>query len=196
MFGPEIFHTGEPIAHWRSSSLWLEVEEERENRAHTHSTSTSIGRSSADKMAKLNSLTSLSCSGKLYIQLYLSNPSTQTCTGCHAATVTRFDSRTDFGAYPCYGYSAIGEPFDACPCHGYNTVAAKPFRRLPLPRVPRESSRLVYNSSPNPAANPRTSTLPIIFFSSVNRRRPSGLVRTAASCRSVSTNSALHRHSL
>ena len=28
--------------------------------------------------------------------------------GCHAATVTRCDSRADFGACPCCGYSAAG----------------------------------------------------------------------------------------
>ena len=52
---------------------------ERKNRAHIHSTSTSIGRSSIEEMAKLNSLTLLSYSGKLYIQFYPSNPSVQTC---------------------------------------------------------------------------------------------------------------------
>ena len=36
--------------------LWLEVEEGRENRARAHSTSTSVGRSSAEDIAKLNSL--------------------------------------------------------------------------------------------------------------------------------------------
>ena len=46
-------------------SLWLEVEKERENRARTHSISTSAGRSSAEEMAKLNSLAILSYSEKL-----------------------------------------------------------------------------------------------------------------------------------
>ena len=110
-------------------------------------------------------------------------------SGYHAATVTRCDSRTDFGVCPCYGYSAAGEPFSACPCSGYSAAAGEPFWRLPLPRVQRESSRLLYNSSPNPTANPRTSTMPIIFFSSVNRRRLSDLVRTLVSYRPVSMNS-------
>ena len=112
-------------------------------------------------------------------------------SGCHAATVTRCDSRTDFGACPCCDYSAAGEPFGVCPCRGYSATAREPFRRLPLSRVQRESSRLLYNSSSNPAANHRTSTMPIIFFSFVNRRRLSGLVRTSASCRPVLTNSMM-----
>ena len=40
------------------------------------STSTSVGRSSIEEMAKLNSLSLLSSRGKLYIQLYPSSPST------------------------------------------------------------------------------------------------------------------------
>ena len=52
--GPGISRTGEPTGHRRSRSLWLEVEEGRENRAHTHNTSTSVGRSSAEEIAKLN----------------------------------------------------------------------------------------------------------------------------------------------
>ena len=52
---------------------------EGEQSAHTHSTSTSVGRSSAEEMTKLNSFSLLSCSGKLYKQLYSSNPSAQTC---------------------------------------------------------------------------------------------------------------------
>ena len=51
----------------------------REREQSTHSTSISVGRNSAEEMAKLNSLTLLSCSGKLYIQLYPSNSSAQTC---------------------------------------------------------------------------------------------------------------------
>ena len=64
--------------------------------------------------------------------------------GCQAATVNRCDSRADFDACPCYGYSAAGEPFGICPCSGYSTAAGEPFRRLPLPYVQRESSRLLY----------------------------------------------------
>ena len=64
--------------------------------------------------------------------------------GCHAATVTRSDSRADFGACPCCGYSASGVPFGACPYHSYSAAAGEPFRRLPLPRVQRESSILLY----------------------------------------------------
>ena len=109
--------------------------------------------------------------------------------GCHASTMTRCDSRANFGACTCCGYNATGEPFCACPCSSYSIAVGEPFRRLPLLRIQRESSRLLYNSSLNPAANPRTSTTPIIFFSSVNRRRLSGLVRTSVSCRPISTNS-------
>ena len=65
--------------------------------------------------------------------------------GCHAATVTRCDSRSDFGAYPCYGYSAAEKPFDTCLCRGYSIAAREPFQRLPLPHIQRESSRLLYN---------------------------------------------------
>ena len=66
-------------------------------------------------------------------------------SGCHAATVTRCDSMTDFDACPCYGYSAAGEPFSACPCSSYSAAAGEPFRRLPVPPVQRwESSRLLY----------------------------------------------------
>ena len=69
-------------------------------------------------------------------------------SGCHAATVTRYDSKTDFGACPCCSYSAAGEPFDTCPCRGYSAAAGEPFRRLPLHRVQRESSRLLYMQTP------------------------------------------------
>ena len=57
-------------------------------------------------------------------------------SGCHAATVTRCDSRADFGACPCCGYSAAGEPFSACPCNCYSAIAGSPFRRrLSLPCI-------------------------------------------------------------
>ena len=46
-------------------------------------------------------------------------------SGYHSATVTRCDSRTAFGACPCYGYSAAGEPFGACPCSCYNATAGE-----------------------------------------------------------------------
>ena len=68
-----------PLTGIADRSLWLEVEEGRENRARTHSINTNVGQSSVEEMAKLNSLSLLGCGGKLYIQLYLSNPSTQTC---------------------------------------------------------------------------------------------------------------------
>ena len=67
------------MAHFRMSDLGalsyylgIEVRQGKEEltlgqSAHTHSTSTSVGRSSAEKMAKLNLLSLLSCSGKLYI---------------------------------------------------------------------------------------------------------------------------------
>ena len=44
-------------------------------------------------------------------------------SGYHAATVTRCDSRANFGACPCCGYSAAGEPFDAYPCSCYSATA-------------------------------------------------------------------------
>ena len=58
--------------------------------------------------------------------------------------MTRCDSRANFGTCPCCGYSAAWKHFGACPYHGYNAAAGEPFRRLPLPRVQRESSRLLY----------------------------------------------------
>ena len=65
-------------------------------------------------------------------------------SGYHATTVTRCDSRANFSACPCFGYSAAGEPFDACPCRGYSATAGEPFRCLPLPCVQRGSSKLLY----------------------------------------------------
>ena len=105
---PGISRTGEPTVYRRCRPYTMARGRRREGEqsARTHSISTSVGRSSAEDMAKLNSLSLLSCSGKLYIQLYPSNPSTQTCTGYHAAIVTRCDSRADFGACPCSSYSA------------------------------------------------------------------------------------------
>ena len=72
-------------------------------------------------------------------------------SGCHAATVTRCDSMADFGAYPYCGYSVAGKPFDAA--HAAATGRATDY---------------FYNSSLNPAANPRISTMPIISFNSIN----------------------------
>ena len=48
-------------------------------------------------------------------------------SGCNAVIVTRCDSRTDFGACPCYGYSVAGEPFGVCPCCVYSTTAGSLF---------------------------------------------------------------------
>ena len=45
----------------------------------------------------------------------------------HAAIVTRCDSRADFGASPCCGYSAAGEPFDAYPYNGYSVTVESLF---------------------------------------------------------------------
>ena len=51
----------------------------------------------------------------------------------YAATVTRCNSRANFGACPCCGYSAAGEPFGVCPCCCYSATAGSPFRhRLSL----------------------------------------------------------------
>ena len=79
--GPLISGTSEPTTHQRCRPHILARGRRREGEQsmHTHSTSTSVGRSSTEEMAKLNSLSLLSWSGKLYIQLYPSNPSTQTC---------------------------------------------------------------------------------------------------------------------
>ena len=107
--------------------------------------------------------------------------------GCHAAIVTRCDSRADFGTCPYCGYSAVGEPFGACPCSGYNAVEGS----LSAPASAARSEEiyiLFHNCSPNPAANPRTSSIPIIFFSFVNQRRSSSLVRMSVSCQLVLTN--------
>ena len=82
--------------------------------------------------------------------------------GCHAATVTRCDSRADFGTYPCCGYSAAGEPFGACPYNGYSAAVGETFWCLSLPHIQRESSRLLYNFPLILLLNPRTSTMPII----------------------------------
>jgi len=66
--------------------------------------------------------------------------------GCHAATVTRCDSRADFGACPCCGYSAAGEPFDACPCSGYSVTAGSLFdAAFPCYVFTQGSSRLLNN---------------------------------------------------
>ena len=112
-----------PLTSVADHTLCIQVEEGREKRARTHSTSTSVDRSSAEKMAKLNSFSLLSCSGKLYIQLYPSNP-----------TVTRCDSRADFDACPCCGYSVTGEPFGTCPCSGYSATAGSLSVSVPVVR--------------------------------------------------------------
>ena len=83
---------------------------------HTHSTSTSVGWSSAEEIAKLNSLSLLSCSEKLYIQLYPSNPSTQTC---QAAMLLQYDRET-VRCLPLQQLrAAAGSLFSTCPCSGY-----------------------------------------------------------------------------
>ena len=48
--------------------------------------------------------------------------------GYHAVIVTRYDSRVDFNAYPCCGYSTAREPFDVSPCSGYSAAAGEPFQ--------------------------------------------------------------------
>ena len=63
--------------------------------------------------------------------------------GYHAAIVTRCDSRANFDACPCYGYSAAG--FSACPCCGYSATAGSHFGVCPCRAFIRwESSRLLY----------------------------------------------------
>ena len=84
-------------------------------------------------MTKLNSLSLLSCSEKLYIQLYSSNP-----------TVTRCDSMADFDVCPCCEYSAAGKSFGVCPCCSYSTTAGSFFSVVFLYRVfTHGSSRLL-----------------------------------------------------
>ena len=73
---PCIYGTGESTAHqcWRPHTMARG--KRREGEQSTHTASTSIGRNSTEEIVKLNSLSLLSCSGKLYIQLYPSSPST------------------------------------------------------------------------------------------------------------------------
>jgi len=54
--------------------------------------------------------------------------------GCQATTVTRCDSRADFGACLCCGYSAAGEPFGACPCNSYSAAAGSLSALVPAVR--------------------------------------------------------------
>jgi len=135
--GPWIVGTGEPTAHRRCRPVTMARGRRREGEqsAHIHSTSTSVGRSSTEEMAKLNSLSLLSCSGKLYIQLYTSNPSTQICqtvmllqwldviaglTLAHApamATVRQGSLSTP--APVTATVQQQGSPFGACPCRAY-----------------------------------------------------------------------------
>jgi len=49
----------------------------------------------------------------------------------HAATVTICDSRANFDAYPCYGYSTAGEPFGTYPSCGYSASVGSPFGACP-----------------------------------------------------------------
>ena len=44
-------------------------------------------------------------------------------SGCHDATMPRYDNRADFDACPYCGYSVAGEPFHAYPYSGYSTAA-------------------------------------------------------------------------
>ena len=64
-------------------------------------------------------------------------------SGCHAATVTRCDSRADFSVCPCCGYSVAGELFDVCPCSGYSAAAGSPFGACPYRAFTQGSSRLL-----------------------------------------------------
>jgi len=58
-------------------------------------------------------------------------------SGYHAATVTRCDSKADFGICPYCGYSAAGEPFGVYPCRAvqrreanYLTVCRRSLRSV------------------------------------------------------------------
>ena len=61
-------------------------------------------------------------------------------TGCHAATVTRCDSRADFDVCPCCGYSAAGKPFGACPYNSYSTTAGSLSTSVPAVRSYKEAA--------------------------------------------------------
>ena len=124
-------------------------------------------------------LSLLSCSGKLYIQLYPSSPST-----AHMLQ-QKLDNTTGLTSahVPACGYSTAGKPFGACLYSGYSTTAWSLFGvAFPYCVFTQGSSRLSNNSSLNPTTIPCTPSMLIISFGSVSRRRPSGLVRTSASC--------------
>ena len=87
-------------------------------------------------------------------------------SGYHAATMTRCDSRADFGTCPYYGYSAAGEPFIACPCSCYSATARSPFRRrlsLPCVHIRGAAGYLTFSNNafdgPIPASIGRLSSL-------------------------------------
>ena len=67
LLAPWISGTDEPTTHQRCRPHTMARGRRREGEQsmHTHNTSTSVGRSSVEEMVKLNSLTLLSCSGKL-----------------------------------------------------------------------------------------------------------------------------------
>ena len=87
-------------------------------------------------------------------------------------------------------YSAACEPCGTCTCSGYSITAGGLFGAAFSLAMCSHKEAVVYsnNSSPKSTAIPCTPSMPITSFSSVSRRRPSGLVRTSASCRPVSTN--------
>ena len=116
----------------RPHTLWLKVEEEGEQSIYTQYKhqrwpEPCIGDGKTE-------LTLLSCSDKLYIQLYPSNPST-----AHMLQQAGLTS----APVPACGYSAAGEPFDACLCSGYSITAEGLFDAVFLCCVfIQESSRL------------------------------------------------------
>ena len=68
-------------------------------------------------------LSLLSCSGKLFIQLYLSSPSTAN------VLLQSLDNTAGLTSapVPACGYSTAGEPFGACLYSGYSTTAGSLF---------------------------------------------------------------------
>ena len=85
-------------------------------------------------MVKLNSLTLLSCIGNLYIQLYPSNPSTQTCQS--VMLLQSLDVTADLALTSAPAVATVRQVSLSAPVPAAATVQQQgTFRRLPLPRV-------------------------------------------------------------
>ena len=84
-------------------------------------------------MVKLNSLSLLSCSGKLYIQLYPFNSSTQTCQA--AMLLECLDVTVGLTLASAPAVATVRQGSLSAPAPAVATVQQGAFRRLPLPRV-------------------------------------------------------------